>query len=140
MIDAQTRFWQIQRLVDKESVYLQDVAQRLFVPEAVTPEWIEHLIATPGGRDCLEAFVGKFSRLQDTLIDKLLPYTLAAVGEKPAVHWITLTEQTGSACSAIRINGWPCATCTIVWFMNTLKTRQTLRQPSTRLAAWPTIC
>lgn len=82
MIDAQTRFWQIQRLVDKESVYLQDVAQRLFVPEVVTPEWIERLIATPEGRDCLEAFVGKFSRLQDTLIDKLLPYTLAAVGEK----------------------------------------------------------
>jgi len=82
MIDAQKRFWQIQRLVDKESLYLQDVAQRLFIPQPVTAEWLEEVIATPEGRDRLEAFVGKFSRMQDTLIDKLLPQCLAAVGEK----------------------------------------------------------
>lgn len=82
MNDVQNRFWQTQRLVDKESLYLQDVAQRLFAQNVVTPEWIESLIATPEGRDCLEAFVGKFSRMQDTLIDKLLPQCLTAVGEK----------------------------------------------------------
>jgi hypothetical protein len=82
MIDAQKRFWQIQRLVNKESLYLQDVAQRLFVQPVITPEWIEALITSPEGRDRLEAFVGKFSRMQDTLIDKLLPHCLAAVGEK----------------------------------------------------------
>lgn len=82
MIDAQKRFWQIQRLIDKESAYLQDVTQRLFVQAIITPEWIERLISIPEGRDCLEAFVGKFSRMQDTLIDKLLPHYLAAVGEK----------------------------------------------------------
>jgi hypothetical protein len=82
MIDAQKRFWQVQRLIDKESAYLQDVTQRLFVQAIITPEWIERLISIPEGRDCLEAFVGKFSRMQDTLIDKLLPHYLAAVGEK----------------------------------------------------------
>ena len=82
MISAQKRFWQIQRLVDKESLYLQDVAQRLFVQPVITQAWIENLITTPEGRDSLEAFVGKFSRMQDTLIDKLLPHCLAAVGEK----------------------------------------------------------
>ena len=64
MIEAQKRFWQTQRLIDKESIYLQDVAQRLFATPAVTPEWIAGLIASPAGRDCLEAFVGKFSRMQ----------------------------------------------------------------------------
>lgn len=82
MNDLQKRFWQIQRLVDKESHYLEDVAERLFVEPTITAEWIERLIESPEGRDRLEAFVGKFSRTQDTLIDKLLPHCLAAVGEK----------------------------------------------------------
>ena len=82
MTDAQKRFWQIQRLVDKEALYLQDVAQRLFIRQPVTAGWVEEPVATPEGRDRLEAFVGKFSRLQDTLIDKLLPQCLVAVGEK----------------------------------------------------------
>lgn len=97
MIDAQKRFWQTQRLVDKESVYLQDVAQRLFATPAVTPEWIAGLIASPAGRDCLEAFVGKFSRMQDTLIDKLLPHCLSAVGEKTgsALDNLNLADRLG---------------------------------------------
>lgn len=58
------------------------MAQRLFAVPVITPEWIEELIAQPAGRDCLEAFIGKFSRMQDTLVDKLLPQYLTAVGEK----------------------------------------------------------
>lgn len=82
MNDLQKRCWQIQRLVDKESHYLEDVARRLFVEPTISAQWIKHLIESPEGRDRLEAFVGKFSRTQDTLIDKLLPNCLAAVGEK----------------------------------------------------------
>lgn len=82
MSEAQKRLWQTLRLVEKEGVYLQDVAVRLFAVPKITAEWIERLIATPEGRDRLEAFVGKFSRMQDTLIDKLLPNFLAAAGEK----------------------------------------------------------
>lgn len=97
MIEAQRRFWQTQRLVDKESVYLQDVAQRLFAAPVITSEWIEGLIASPAGRDCLEAFVGKFSRMQDTLIDKLLPHCLTAVGEKTgsALDNLNLADRLG---------------------------------------------
>lgn len=97
MIEAQRRFWQTQRLVDKESVYLQDVAQRLFAAPVITPEWIDGLIASPAGRDCLEAFVGKFSRMQDTLIDKLLPHCLTAVGEKTgsALDNLNLADRLG---------------------------------------------
>ncbi|MGC2457086.1 MAG: hypothetical protein WA435_03730 [Gallionellaceae bacterium] len=83
MSDAQKRLWQTLALIEKEGVYLEDVAGRLFAVPEITAEWIERLIASPEGRDRLEAFVGKFSRMQDTLIDKLLPNYLAAVGEKP---------------------------------------------------------
>ncbi|MGA8148050.1 MAG: hypothetical protein WB870_10815 [Gallionellaceae bacterium] len=83
MSDAQKRLWQTLSLAEKEGAYLEDVAGRLFAVPEITAEWIERLIASPEGRDRLEAFVGKFSRMQDTLIDKLLPNFLAAAGERP---------------------------------------------------------
>lgn len=97
MSEAQKRFWQTQQLIDKESVYLEDVSQRLFAAPVITPEWIADLIASPAGRDCLEAFVGKFSRMQDTLIDKLLPHCLSAVGEKTgsALDNLNLADRLG---------------------------------------------
>lgn len=97
MSEVQKRFWQTQRLIDKESVYLQDVSQRLFIAPVITPEWIADIIASPAGRDCLEAFVGKFSRMQDTLIDKLLPHCLSAVGEKTgsALDNLNLADRLG---------------------------------------------
>jgi len=100
MSEAQKRLWQMLRLVEKEGVYLQDVAERLFVVPEITAEWIERLIATPEGRDRLEAFVGKFSRMQDTLIDKLLPYFLVAVGEKTgsALDNLNRAERAKPAC------------------------------------------
>lgn len=82
MNESQKRFWQVQRRVDKEGAYLQDVAEKLFSVDTVTQPWLEMLIATPDGRDRLEAYVSKFSRMQDTLIDKLLPACLTAAGEK----------------------------------------------------------
>ena len=39
-------------------------------------------LANPRGIDTLESVVGKFSRMQDTLMDKLLPTFLQAVGER----------------------------------------------------------
>lgn len=73
------------------------MAQRLFAVPVITPEWIEELIAQPAGRDCLEAFIGKFSRMQDTLVDKLLPQYLTAVGEKTgsALDNLNRAEQLG---------------------------------------------
>jgi hypothetical protein len=39
------------------------------------------LLATPLGIDGLESFLDKFSRMQDTINDKLLPAVLRAAGE-----------------------------------------------------------
>lgn len=78
------RLWQILGVVEKEGNYLQAVIQRLFPEQGVvTSQWLERLLATPEGIDRLESFVGKFSRMQDTLVDKLLPHFLLAVGEEP---------------------------------------------------------
>lgn len=50
--------------------------------DTLTPTWLEALLATPEGIDRLESFVGKFSRMQDTMMDKFLPTFLVAAGEK----------------------------------------------------------
>lgn len=84
MTETIHRLWQILGVVEKEGNYLQAVIQRLFPEQgAVTSQWLERLLATPEGIDRLESFVGKFSRMQDTLVDKLLPHFLLAVGEEP---------------------------------------------------------
>lgn len=82
MNPTQQRCWQTLDLVEKEAFHLRDVAGRLFDAPDLAADWLHRLLETPEGRDRLEAFVGKFSRMQDTLIDKLLPQFLAAVGEK----------------------------------------------------------
>lgn len=84
MTETINRLWQILRVVEKEDIYLQGVIQRLFPrQDVISPVWLENLLATPEGIDRLESFVGKFSRMQDTLVDKLLPHFLLAVGEEP---------------------------------------------------------
>ena len=83
MTETINRLWQILRVVEKEDIYLQGVIQRLFPrQDVISPVWLENLLATPEGIDRLESFVGKFSRMQDTVGDKLLPLLLAALGEK----------------------------------------------------------
>ncbi|MHB1084275.1 MAG: hypothetical protein ACYCZA_05475 [Thiobacillus sp.] len=78
------RLWQILGVVEKEALYLRSVISRLF-PQAgaLTADQLQNLLDTPEGIDRLESFVGKFSRMQDTLVDKLLPTFLLAVGEEP---------------------------------------------------------
>lgn len=84
MTETIHRLWQILRVVEKEDIYLQGVIQRLFPwQDVISPVWLENLLATPEGIDRLESFIGKFSRMQDTLVDKLLPHFLLAVGEEP---------------------------------------------------------
>jgi hypothetical protein len=71
------------RVVGKECRYLQQTDSRLFdVP--FTPERAALLEAQPDLAERVEAFVGRFGRLQDTVGDKLLPALLAALGESPA--------------------------------------------------------
>lgn len=77
------RLLQLLDIVQKEAVHLVAVNQRL---QAIMPTTIEQLESAlnndPILIDTLESFSAKFSRMQDTIADKLLPAFLQAAGEK----------------------------------------------------------
>ncbi len=71
------------RVVRKECRYLTSTDERLFALP-FTLDRAAQLETDPTLAERVEAFVGRFGRLQDTLGDKLLPLLLTALGEKPA--------------------------------------------------------
>ena len=71
------------RVVRKECKHLSTTDQRLF-RSLFTLEQATRLEENPDLAEQVEAFVGRFGRLQDTVGDKLLPSLLAALGEKPS--------------------------------------------------------
>ena len=74
MTQTMHRLWQILGVVEKEAFYLRAVILRLFPQTGpLAADQRQSLFDTPEGIDRLESFVGKFSRMQDTLVDKLLP-------------------------------------------------------------------
>lgn len=76
------RFLQVMQLVEKETLHLQQVIDRFFEQrETIAQEWLQDKLATANGIDQLESFSAKFSRLQDTLGDKLLPLFLKLSAE-----------------------------------------------------------
>jgi hypothetical protein len=71
------------RVVRKECKHLVTTDSRLF-KDIFTPEQVAQLETDVELAERVEAFVGRFGRLQDTLGDKLLPQLLFALGERPA--------------------------------------------------------
>ena len=71
------------RVVRKECKHLATTDQRLF-GDLFTLEQATLLEEDPDLAERVEAFVGRFGRLQDTVGDKLLPLLLTALGEKPS--------------------------------------------------------
>ncbi len=69
------------RVVRKECRHLVTTDQRLF-GGAFTLAQASQLETDPDLAERVEAFVGRFGRLQDTVGDKLLPLLLTALGEK----------------------------------------------------------
>ncbi|TAN70194.1 MAG: hypothetical protein EPN17_06210 [Methylobacter sp.] len=69
------------RVVRKERKHLAATDQRLF-GTLFTPDQAAGLEDEPDLAERVEAFVGRFGRLQDTIGDKLLPLLLTALGEK----------------------------------------------------------
>ncbi len=69
------------RVVRKESRHLATTDQRLFA-RGFNLEHISQLEADVDLAERVEAFVGRFGRLQDTVGDKLLPLVLSVLGEK----------------------------------------------------------
>lgn len=78
------RLSQLLRLLKKEDIHLQGVRQRLFGDiDKLDEGWVRNLNVNPEAIDRLESFGAKFSRMQDTIVDKLLPQLLRVAGENP---------------------------------------------------------
>lgn len=72
----------LSRVVNKECRHLMTTDDRLFVTPFTSTQ-AGQLETDADLAERVEAFVGRFSRLQDTLGDKLLPVLLEVLGEKP---------------------------------------------------------
>lgn len=87
MTDAPTaereRLLFLTRVVEREAAYLGDTDRRLFdLP--MTAERAAGLAADAALAERVDAFVSRFTRLQDTVGDKLLPALLRGLRERPA--------------------------------------------------------
>lgn len=89
------------RVAEREAVHLEQTDRRLF-GAGLPIERIVALSADPDLSERVEAFVGRFGRLQDTLGDKLLPAVLTLVGERPgaAIDNLDRAERLGWIVSA----------------------------------------
>jgi uncharacterized protein with HEPN domain len=69
-------------VAEKEVRLLEQTRERLFRgKESVDAAWVRRVADDVELSERLEAFSSRFSRLQDTVMDKLLPRVLAAAGE-----------------------------------------------------------
>lgn len=76
------RLVQLLALVDREDNHLLAVRSRLLGNDCmVDAARVVALLADDAGIDRLESFGAKFARMQDTVVDKLIPALLRAAGE-----------------------------------------------------------
>ena len=54
--------------------------------------WLAALAQEPEAAECMDAFVSRFGRMQDTIADKLLPRWLSALAERPVSQIDTLNR------------------------------------------------
>ena len=71
------------RIVEREAKHLTTTDKRLF-QNPFSTDTIAALETNEDLAERVEAFIGRFGRLQDTLGDKLLPALLARLGDRPA--------------------------------------------------------
>jgi hypothetical protein len=92
------RLQQLLRLVAKEDHHLRAVRDRL-IPRGtdIDNNWLQSVLGEVVGIDRLESFSAKFARMQDTVIDKLLPQLLKVAGETPmaAIDNLNRAERLG---------------------------------------------
>lgn len=72
-------------LAQREAVQLQFTHKRLFI-KTPTLEWVKNLSNNLEEAERLDAFVGRFSRLQDHLGEKLLPRFATLIGATPRIY------------------------------------------------------
>ena len=69
-------------VAEKVAALLSHTRERLFPSgEAIYAGWVKRAADNPDLSERLEAFTGRFGRLQDRVMDKLIPRLLAQVGE-----------------------------------------------------------
>lgn len=87
------------RIARKEITQLESTSGRLFNADnnPLTRQEVERWVADPALSERLDAFVARFSRLQDTIGDKLIPAILELLGENrgPAVDNLDKAEKFG---------------------------------------------
>jgi hypothetical protein len=90
------------RVVTKECRHLTVTDERLFVSMGFGLDQARRLECDADLSERVEAFVGRFARLQDTLGDKLLPEILRALGEPvgPVIDNLDRAERLGLLGSA----------------------------------------
>ncbi len=109
------------RVVRRESTHLNSTAQRLFV-EPFTVERAQKVAKDDELSERLESFVSRFSRLQDTLGDKLIPLLLGALGEQQATAMDNLDRGRGSGGCLESMSGRRSGGCAIRWCTIILRT------------------
>ncbi len=77
------RLTALTRIIEREAKHLVTTDTRLFQNPLSTDD-IAALETDEDLAERVEAFIGRFGRLQDTLGDKLLPALLARLGDRPA--------------------------------------------------------
>ncbi|AHE97438.1 hypothetical protein [Thioalkalivibrio paradoxus] len=85
-------------LVDREDEHLLAVRERLLAGDcAVSLDRVLGILASDIGIDRLESFGAKFGRMQDTIMDKLVPAFLTCAGEStgPAIDNLARLEKLG---------------------------------------------
>ena len=79
--EQKTRLQFLSRVVQRQQLHLEKTAGRLFAEE-FTLQRAQQLESDELLSERVEAFASRFSRLQDTLGDKLIPELLRALGER----------------------------------------------------------
>ena len=94
--DTRLRLQFLVRVIGKESRYLQQTTNRLFT-NTLNAKTLANLDTNIALSEQLDAFASRFGRLQDNIGDKLLPTTLAALGEKtgPVLDNLNKAEKYG---------------------------------------------
>lgn len=85
------RFTKTLDVVWREGQYLA-YSWRGLSTETIDADWVDALAEHPQKAERLEAFVSRFSRMQDTIADKLLPRWLLAAEERPGSQIETLNR------------------------------------------------
>ena len=82
-------------MVAREAEHLAASRSMVFEDRVIDTAWVEALHGDAAMAAFVEAFASRFSRMQDTIIDRLLPRLLTTLGERPgsAIDNLNRAEQ-----------------------------------------------